>query len=238
MDASAYVTLTRQAGLLREMGQIANNLANMSSTGFRREGTVFSEFVQEVGGDVSSISMARAGASVFSGKQGVLTATGGTFDFAIEGDGYFLVNDGGEERLTRAGQFMPGSDGILVAADGAQLLDNGGAPVFVPPDATGVSLAADGTLSTAQGPLAQIGLWIPEEGASLERAEGVRFNVTGDLVPAEDTRVLQGHLEGSNVAPVIEVARMIAVQRAYELGQGFLDREDDRIRSFMRVFER
>lgn len=238
MDASAYVSLSRQSGLLREMGQIANNLANMSSTGFRREGAVFSEFVRQTGNTGDSLSIGRAAASFFSTRQGVLEATGGTFDFAIEGEGYFLLEGPQGELLTRAGQFVPGPQGELLTSDGLRLLDNGGAPVFVPPDADAVTLAVDGTLSTSEGPLAQIGLWRPSEGAQLERNEGVRFRVSGALEPIETARILQGHLEGSNVSPVTEVARMIEVQRAYELGQAFLDREDDRIRSFMRTMER
>jgi flagellar basal-body rod protein FlgF len=220
------------------MDVIANNIANISTTGFRREGLVFSEYVQDLELDEPSLSMANANVRGFDRSQGPLTQTAGTFDFAIEGDGFFLLQAGDEQVLTRAGSFTPNQNGDLVAPDGAQLLDAGGAPVFVPPDAVSVSLAPDGTLSADGIPLNQVGLYLPGDPNSLDRREGTRFATDGNLAPAEDAVVLQGFLEGSNVNPIHEIARMIEVQRSYELGQSFLEREDERVRSVFELMSR
>ena len=235
MGNIGYTTLGRQSGLLREMQTVANNIANISTTGYRREGLIFSEFVKVMGPGEPSLSMSHANARSFDSSQGALTQTGGTFDFAIEGDGFFLLETAEGQQLTRAGSFTPNQEGDLVAADGARLLDAGGAPIFVPPNAQAVSLAADGTLSADGVPLNQIGLYLPNDSADLSRRAGVRFAAETGVIPAEDAVILQGFIEGSNVDPVAEIARMIEVQHAYELGQKFLDKEDERVRSVMQT---
>jgi len=236
MDAAGYATLNRQSGLMREMGVVANNIANSSTTGFRREGVVFSEFVAALDQD-PSLSMAHASGRHVDLSQSTLSQTGGQFDFAIQGEGFFLVETPQGERLTRAGSFTPSAEGELVTADGYRLLDAGGAPVFVPPDAKGVALAADGTLSADGQPIAQVGLWRPTDPLSLRHQAGTMF-AAGEIEPAEGATVLQGMLEDSNVEPVSEIARMITVQRAYELGQKFLDSEDERVRGVIQALGR
>ncbi|KAF0137942.1 MAG: flagellar basal-body rod protein FlgF [Xanthobacteraceae bacterium] len=236
MDAAGYATLNRQSGLMREMGVVANNIANASTTGFRREGVVFSEYVAALDQD-PSLSMAHASGRIVDLSQSTLSQTGGQFDFAIQGEGFFLIETPQGERLTRAGSFTPSAEGELVTPDGYRLLDAGGAPVFVPPDARGVAVAADGTLSAEGQPIAQLGLWQPTDPLSLRHQSGTLFSASG-LEPAEGATVLQGTLEDSNVEPVSEIARMIEVQRAYELGQKFLDAEDERVRGVITTLGR
>ncbi len=236
MDNAGYTTLTRQTGLQRSMESIANNLANMSTTGYRREGVMFSEFVQDLGPDAASLSMAAGRVRELDMSQGSISQTGGTFDLAIEGEGFFLVASGDGDRLTRNGAFLRSDAGELVTAQGDVLLDAGGAPVFAPPDASEIAIAADGTVSADGQPIAQIGLWLPLDPNDLVRAGDVQFEAPGGTEPALGTaQILQGFLEGSNVNPVSEIARMIEVQRAYEQGQGFLEREDERVRNVLRT---
>ena len=235
MDAAGYTTLNRQSGLMRELGVVANNIANASTTGFRREGVVFSEFVAAMDSD-PSLSMAHASGRHIDLAQATLGQTGGAFDFAIQGDGFFLIETPEGERLTRAGSFTPSAEGELVTADGFRLLDAGGAPVFVPPDAK-VAVARDGTVSSNGDPIAQIGLWQPVDPLALVHQSGTLF-AGGELEPVENPAILQGMLEDSNVEPVSEIARMIEVQRAYELGQKFLDAEDQRVRGVIQALGR
>ncbi|AHM03708.1 Flagellar basal-body rod protein FlgG [Roseibacterium elongatum DSM 19469] len=235
MENAGYVTLTRQSGLMREMQVVAHNIANLSTTGFRAEGVIFAEHVRATGRGEDSLSMATAAGHSVSPAQGTLRATGGTFDFAIEGDGFFLVQTPQGEALTRAGSFIRSDQGELVTPDGHRLLDAGGAPVFVPATAASVMLADDGTLSADGQPLTQIGLWQPVDPTELSRRAGVLFEAPSGVAPAPPARLLQGVLEQSNVDPVGQIARMIEVQRAYELGQSFLDAEDNRLREFLRT---
>lgn len=236
MDNAVYATLTRQSGLMREMQVVAHNIANLSTAGFRREGVVFSEHVERL--DTGpSLSMADASARQVDLSEGNLSQTGGTFDFAIRGDGFFLVETPQGQRLTRAGNFTPNAAGELVNPDGHRLLDAGAAPVFVPPDAGQVTLGQDGTLSAGARPLAQIGLWQPTDPLALRHEAGTLFD-GGTLEPAEGATLLQGFVEESNVEPVNEITRMIEVQRAYEQGQAFLAREDERVRGVIQTLGR
>ncbi|MGH1369705.1 MAG: flagellar hook-basal body complex protein [Maritimibacter sp.] len=236
MDNSGYTTLTRQSGLLREMQIVANNIANVSTTGFRREGVVFSEFIEALDPGDPSLSMATAKVRDTRMDQGTLTQTNGTFDFAIEGEGFFMVDSPEGPLLTRAGAFTPNAAGELSTPDGLRLLDGGGAPVFVPPDAKTISLASDGTLSADGQPITQIGLYMPIDTNDISHRDGVRFLVPGGAEPmVEGVAILQGFVENSNVSPVAEITRMIEIQRAYEQGQSFLESEDERIRSVLRA---
>lgn len=235
MDNASYAALTRQSGLMREMQIVANNIANSATTGFRQEGLIFSEHVQKIDGG-PSLSMANGNVRQTSMVQGTLTQTGGSFDLAIEGDGFFLIETELGERLTRAGNFSPDAQGNLVTPNGFRVLDTGGAPVFVPPDAADLSISPDGTISAGGRPIGQIGLYQPVDPIAMIREDGVMFRADGGTEPASNGRILQGFLEGSNVDPVSQIARMIEVQRAYEMGQSFLQSEDERIRNALKSF--
>ncbi|MBP9182905.1 MAG: flagellar hook-basal body complex protein [Fuscovulum sp.] len=236
MDAAGYTALGRQSGLMREMQLVANNIANLSTTGFRREGMVFAEHVKALD-EEPSLSMAHGTGRIVDLSQAGLTMTGASFDFAIQGDGFFLIETPEGNRLTRSGSFTPNAAGELVNMDGQRLLDAGGAPVFIPPDAGPVGLAEDGTLSAGGVPIAQIGLWQPTDPLALKHQAGTLFD-GGEVEPVEGSRIYQGFLEDSNVNPVSEIARMIEVQRAYELGQKFLDAEDGRMRGVIETLGR
>lgn len=236
MDAGIYTTLTRQSGLMREMQVVAHNIANISTTGFRREGVIFSEYVKRMG-DAPSLSMANGDTRHMDLRQAGLSQTGGTFDFAIQGEGFFLIETPQGESLTRAGSFMPNAEGELVNPDGRRLLDLGGTPVFVPPDVNNIALAQDGTLSGNGLPIAQIGLWQPGDPLKMTHRGGSIFK-SETVVPTEGATILQGFVEESNVNPISEIARMIEVQRAYEMGQSFLEKEDERMRGVIQTLGR
>lgn len=237
MENAIYATLTRQSGLIREMQIVANNIANVSTTGYRAEGVVFSEFIRRTGGD-ASLSMATARGQMTSLQQGGLRQTGGPLDFAIEGEGFFLVEAPDGERLTRAGAFALSPDGSLVTPDGLRVLDAGGAPILLPPGGDDVKLGADGTMSVDGRPVAQLGIVRPLDPLALRREGAMLFDPGDGVEPVENPRVVQGFVESSNVNPVSELARMISVQRAYEMGQSFLDAEDERIRNALKTLTR
>lgn len=232
MEDQSYITLTRQTGLLREMQVVANNIANAATTGYRQEGVVFSEYVRSVD-NAASVSMGQGNVGTTSIEQGALRETGGRFDFAIEGDGFFLIETPDGVRLTRSGAFSPSANGDLVNMDGYPVLDAGGAPVFVPGDAVDISVGPDGTLSADGALLGQIGLVRPLDSKDLVRQGGVLFNAESGFEPSDSARMLQGFLEGSNVETITQLARMIEIQRAYEMGQSFLETEDERVRRTM-----
>jgi flagellar basal-body rod protein FlgF len=235
MDLAGYVALTRQSGLMREMQSVANNIANVSTTGFRREGVLFAEMVRALPAEGGSVAMTEARGRWTDDLQGGLVQTGGTLDLAIEGEGFFRILTPAGERLTRAGAFTRNGEGEVVTMDGHALLDEGGGPIQIPFEARAIAIAADGTLSVDGDPAALIGLVTVDDQTRLFRETGVLFRYDGEPLPMENGRLVQGFLEQSNVNAVSEMARMIAVQRAYEYGQKLLDQEDERIRLVVRV---
>ncbi|WP_299947447.1 flagellar hook-basal body complex protein [uncultured Ruegeria sp.] len=234
---TAYVTLSRQSGLMNEMRMVANNIANANTTGYRQQGVVFSEFVRDMPGN-PSLSLSRAQVRNTSLQQGMLTETGGSFDFAIEGDGFFMIETPAGNRLTRAGSFSPNAEGDLVTMDGHRVMDSNGAPVFVPPDADTIDVGSDGTMSVNGQILGQIGVYGVADPQNLVREGSTHFRPGGQVDPMDEPVVLHRFLEGSNVNAVGQVTRMIEVQRAYELGQSFLEAEDERVRGALKALMR
>lgn len=238
MENATYAGITRQHGLMAEMRTIANNIANASTTGFKAEEIIFSEYVNRLGGENPSLSMATANVRNTVQVQGGLAQTGGTFDLAIEGDGFFLVETPEGQRLTRSGAFTPNGNGDLVTMDGYPVLDAGGAPVFVPQGTGPIGISPDGTMSADGQPIGQIGLVVPEDINQMIRESGTLFDARGGFDAAQDGRMMQGFLEESNVNPITQIGRMIEVQRAYELGQSFMEKEDERIRGVIKAIGR
>ncbi|WP_171722107.1 MULTISPECIES: flagellar hook-basal body complex protein [unclassified Ruegeria] len=234
---TAYVTLSRQSGLMSEMRLVANNIANANTTGYRQQGLVFSEFIHDMPKS-PSLSMSRAEARNTSLQQGVLTETGGQFDFAIEGAGFFMVETPDGNRLTRAGSFSTNAEGDLVALDGARVLDANGAPVFIPPDVATIDVGSDGTLSVDGQLLGQLGVFNIADPKDLVREGNTRFRTDEAIDPVDEPIVLHRFLEGSNVNAIEQVTRLVEIQRAYELGQSFLESEDERVRGALNALMR
>ena len=254
MDNSVYINLSRQSGLLKEMRVIANNIANVSTTGFRRQGAVFSEYVVQAGapsngqnplkghqaslsGSISgSVSMGRLGAHFDDFSNGGLNQTGGTYDLAIDGEGFFRIGTDAGERLTRAGRFMTDRDGTLITVDGYSVLDEAGSTIQIPPDVGLIAIGGDGSISADGQPLGKIGI-VTAPAQSMERMGDNLWQLRtgGQFAPHDNPKIMQGFLESSNVNPIIEIARMIEVQRAYEAGQKLLEIEDERIGKTVRT---
>lgn len=230
MDNAIYASLTRQSGLMKEMQAIANNMANANTTGFRREGVLFSEYMVPLQSGGETLAMANIRGRMVDLAQGGMTQTGGIYDLAIDGDGFFMVQTPQGNRLTRAGSFMPDAEGSVVNPDGYPLLDEGQAPIVVPPGTRHVGVGVDGTVSADGQPVGRVGIFASPDPADLRHVAGTLFEAGDAPEPMDDPKVRQGFLEESNVNPVTEIARMIEVQRAYEMGQSFLEQEDQRIR--------
>ncbi|KCZ57476.1 flagellar hook-basal body complex protein [Hyphomonas chukchiensis] len=227
MSNAIYATLARQHGLMQEMQVVSNNLANSSTTGYKTDRAIFAEFLVSTGSDASSLSMGSLAGHSFEMEQGGLKVTGGQFDLAVQGDGYFTVDTPLGTRLTRAGQFQLAANGNLIDMNGSNVLNAGGGPITIPPEATNLVISADGTISANGLQIDQVGVVVPD--GDLMRDSNTYFSAAGGFVAAKDFGIVQGALEQSNVSPVLEVSRMIEVQRAYEAGQTLLETEDQRI---------
>ena len=141
MDTISYVVLTRQTGLRNELQVVANNIANMSTTGYRAEGVVFAEMVEALPAEGGSVAMTEARVRYTNALPGALTRTGGTFDMGIQGDGFFQIETPDGPRLSRNGAFATNAESELVTLDGYPVLDASGARVS--DEDADVTLSAD-----------------------------------------------------------------------------------------------
>jgi flagellar basal-body rod protein FlgF len=230
MTNPIYTLLSKQVGLRQQVDVIANNVANLSTTGFKREGLAFATHVERLELPGGSLAMAEVGGSHIDLSPGALARTGNPFDFAIEGRGFFAVETAAGVRYPRDGRVSTNQLGELVTTTGHRVLDEGGSPIVVPAEVSDITISADGTLSAPDGrPLGVLGVHELPDGLSGRAADGL-FTAAGEAESAAEATVVQGFLEGSNVNPVRELTDLIEAQRAYERGRAMLDTEDERIR--------
>jgi flagellar basal-body rod protein FlgF len=237
MDNPGYIGATRMNGLQDELRLVANNIANVSTDGYRATNLVFAEVLAEAEVQGGALAMAAPRAHYTDANPGGLRATGGALDLAIQGDAWFQIETPQGPRLTRAGAYRIDAQGTVVNAQGHALLNEGGGRINVPQGARDIVIGDDGAISVDGQPLARVGLFTAEP-IQMLREDGVRFRVDGPIQPAQDATMRQGFVEGSNVSAVREMARLVEIQRAYEQNQSFLDAEDQRQREAVRTLGR
>lgn len=240
MENTLYVALSRQSSLRRQMDVVANNLANMSTHGYRGGKMMFVEhLVKSKGGETlltPELAYTRDIATMTDTKPGAVETTGNPLDLAIQGEGYFVVQTPEGERYTRNGRLQLDNTGQLVNQLGQAVLADGGAPLIFAPEDTEIVISQDGTVSTNNGELGKLRVVRFENDQLLDRTSGAQF-ITTEQNPAIDVEtptVLQGAVEGSNVEPIVEMANMIEVHRAYDSVKSFINREDERQRQMIR----
>lgn len=228
MDNAGYVGLSRSAGLSRELTTIANNIANISTNGFRREGAVFAEHIKALENGDPSLSIATMTRRFVDLSQGDVTTTNNELDFAIDGEGFFVVETPDGQRLTRDGAFSLNAESELVTSSGARVLDDSGGAIAIPPGSGAINAGDDGTIFAGGQAVGRISV-VTADPAFLTRAGDNLFHAENGFAAAENPRVRQNALEGSNVNPVTELARLIEVQRTYESSRNLMQQENDRI---------
>ena len=229
MDNAGYIGLSRNAGLSRELTTIANNIANINTNGFRREGAVFAEHVRALDNNDPSLSIATMTRRYVDLNPGDIAATGNPLDFAIEGDGFFLVETPSGERLTRDGAFSLNQEGELVTSSGARVLDDAGGAIAIPQGATDINAANDGAIFVDGQQIGRLNI-VNADPAFLTRDGDNAFLAENGFEAVENPLVRQNALEGSNVNPVAELARLIEVQRTYDSSRNLMQQEDERIK--------
>jgi len=219
--------------LSRNMDIIANNLANSSTAGFKREAPLFEELLVPVdsttsGGGPSEISFVRDWGVVRDMTSGSLEQTGGALDVAVSGDGMLVVQTAAGERYTRDGHLKLDSQGKLVTADGDAVLSDGG-EIVIPQGESEIKIATDGTVSTRQGAAGKLRL-VSFAPSALSKEGKNLYSASVPASPAPKARIMQGMIEHSNVEPVVEMTKMIEVERAYQHSTETLTATDDIIR--------
>ena len=217
MQDSLYVALSSQIALEKRLSTIADNVANMGTVGFRATGVKFEDLVSGLGSN--SVSFASSGSTFLSGATGSLQETGSPFDFAIQGDAWFAIETPAGMVMTRDGRFTMLETGELVTHQGFPVLDAGGAPLQLDPMNGPPDAGADGMLRQNGNIVGAIGLFTFNPGENFVRYGNSGIVPVGDPEPVVDridVGLAQGFLEDSNVNPVLEMSRLIVVQRAFE----------------------
>lgn len=237
MENALLVGLSRQMALGRELDVIANNLANVSTNGFKARSSRFAEFLSpKAGADAFAPQDRRLGFTIDAGtpidtSSGPIERTGNALDTAIKGDGFFVVQTPAGERYTRNGSFQVDATGQLVTNDGHAVLGDGG-PITFSPQETGAAIAPDGTVSTAQGPRGRLRIVRFDDVRTLRNEGFNTFSSTRPAVPAGSAgRIEPGALEKSNVKPILEMTRLMEVNRAYSGVASMIGRMDEMKRS-------
>lgn len=252
MMRSLYTAATGMMVQEQKMNVVANNLANSSTTGFKRARAEFSELlpdrIQSAGSGVDSAGNraptpievglgARVNAVARDFGTGDLIGTDNPLDLAIEGPGFLRVTrSNGELGYTRAGNLRIDSEGRLVTAAGDPL-DPG---ITMPPEATDLSIGKDGTVTARVAgrdeavPIGNLELTTFQNPAGLESIGGNLYRATTaaglptSVRPGErgSGELAQGFLEGSNVKSVEEMLDLITTQRAYEMNSKIIQTAD------------
>ena len=218
MDRMIYLSMSGAKATMQRQDTLANNLANVSTTGFRAELQAF-RAVPVQGSGASTRVYTLETTTGYDASAGPVTATGRNLDVAAMGSSWLSVQAlDGTEAYTRGGSFDVASDGTLVTRSGLPVLGDGG-PIQLPPNSA-VSIGADGTVSAkgTDGKTTAVGrlkLVTPE--APLTRGvDGLFRAPDGDLPADTNARVQDGALEGSNVSPVETMVAMISAARQFE----------------------
>ena len=254
-SAAMHIARTGLDAQDMRMRVISNNLANVNTTGYKRDRAAFETLAYQTvtapGSPSTSESKYATGLNLGTGvriqgtsrmdSQGSMQTTGNSLDMALDGDGYFQVQmPGGQLGYTRAGNFSRSPEGLLITNEGYQVMPG----ITVPEGATQITVGTDGTVSatiagqTEPSTLGQIqvasfpnpaGLQSKGDNYLLETAASGAANLG---VPGEDGRgmVRQGMLEASNVNVVEELVDMIECQRAYEVNSKMISATDDMLK--------
>jgi flagellar basal-body rod protein FlgF len=225
MDGAALVNLSNLMAKFRSIDVIANNIANASTPGFKREVAKFEEFLKQMPPSESEdkpeiLSLVADVGVVRDLSQGSINLTGAPFDLAISGTGFFVVQTPAGERYTRNGHFTLDGEGRLVTSGNAIVATEGGSLTIAPTDGA-VSIAADGTVSSKTATLGKIRIVDFADPARLKK-EGASLYSSDQTTKPGAGEIRQGAIESSNVEPVTEIARMIEVMRAYEAAAGLM----------------
>jgi flagellar basal-body rod protein FlgF len=235
MDNTLLVSVSQQMAAYDSIDTIANNLANISTPGFKRDSTIFEEYLSqakpsedEKGAQKISFVWNAGTARDLSG--GRIEQTNAPYDFAINGKGYFVIQTANGPRYTRDGHFTLDANGRLVTEEGDPVQGDGGNISITAQDGN-VFVAQDGTVTGQQGQLGKLQLVQFDNETQLSKEGGTLYSTSQPTQPASSAAIKQGALESSNVEPVKEMSQMIEIMRAYQAVANIMQSHDNLKRS-------
>lgn len=244
MSSANYVSLSSATVLERSLDSTANNIANMSTTGFKASRPLLDSLPFSGGGiGNEEVSFVQDKGSYLDLSQGTLVRTEGKLDIAISGPDWFSYESpDGAITYGRDGRLVLNTDGSLTTTTGAAILNAGGGRITLPADiGSQIAISRDGVISDQAGnELAQLGLFSISNPNALSPIGGGLFKDPGSagVNDSQESAVLQGFLEGSNVQATVEVTRLMEIQRAYERAIKVIDQSDELTRTAIQSISR
>ena len=226
MQNAILVGLSRQVALARELDVVANNIANMDTTGYKADGSLFEQYLNSAArADPSNspVSFVLDRGTWHDMSEGPISHTGNPLDVAIDGNAFLVVQTPRGERYTRNGALQINAAGQLVTSEGDPVLGDSGPITFQPNDHQ-VSISRDGTISVREGTSnadsarGKLRLVTFANLQLLQKDGGSTFSATNGAqpIPAPPSAgLVQGAIEKSNVRGVVEMSRMIQITRTY-----------------------
>jgi flagellar basal-body rod protein FlgF len=228
MENALLIGLSRQTALERQLDVIANNIANVNTSGFKADGSLFEEYLNTpahednfVGRD-RRVSFVQDRGTYRNMTQGPVEGTGNPLDVAIDGSAFLAVQTAGGERYTRDGSLHIDNTGQLVTSNGNPVLGATGPIVFQSTDHD-INITPDGTVTVVEGAnrtdstRGKLRLVSFTDAQKLLKQGSNLYAVGEGGAPQPDTKstVRQGYIEKSNVNSVAEMSLMMEVSRAY-----------------------
>lgn len=239
---TAYMGMINQQ---KRLDTVTNNLANASTTGFKREGLTSKSFDQMLTVKLNDLSVpylnegigkmslgVKIGENYTDYSQGSLKETGNTYDLALAGNGFFTISytdkkGNTSEKYTRDGEFTMDSEGYLRTLEGDYVQGEGGA-IMIPVETSEVSIRDNGDIYADGEYVDSLRIVDFEDYNNIEKFGENLYNVVDGATETESTAaVKQGYLEMSNINVVKEMVEMITISRAYESNQKLIQTEDD-----------
>jgi flagellar basal-body rod protein FlgF len=247
MDNTTYIALSRQESLWNQLEVVANNLANVNTTGFKGTDTLFAQYVYKVNSDdrtfKDKIAFTHDFGLVRNLSQGAFNYTGNTYDLAMQGEGYFVTQgkNGGGNVYTRAGNFTVNGDNQLVTQEGSPVLSTNNQPITIPANAGDVTVQGDGSIvdKTTGTTIDKIRVVRFDKERELKQVTGTAFDANGQPpIDIVQPKVAQGVLETSNVNVISEMTRLIAINRSSGDVNKLIEVEQDRKRKASDLFSK
>ena len=236
MQSGLYVSLSGQVARERRLATIAHNVANMNTPGFRATGVGLTAEVANTG-DVKT-AFASPGADYISRRAGGLSRTENALDIAVQGDGWFGVKTAEGVAYTRDGRMRLSETGALETISGGAILDAGGAPIVLDPGGGAPQIAQDGMISQGGRQVGAVGLFAIDPNTSLTRAANSAVVPEAPPVAILDfsgNGVSQGYLESSNVDPVLEISKLISLNREFDAIDTSISQSESSLRDAIRI---
>jgi flagellar basal-body rod protein FlgF len=229
MESTSFLALSKQVALEMRLSNIANNLANASTPGYRRNEMAFEGFLSRQHASAPILYPVERGVRVDLGE-GPVIATGNQLDLSITGNdrAFFVVARGNETFLTRAGTFQLDDSGQLATAAGDVVLGASGQPIVLPGRSATITVTGNGAVYEGEDLVGELQLVEVAPGASLDTRGDSRLTASATR-PAEGYAIKQGVVEQSNVQSIIELTKLIQLSRDFEALQQIQASEHSRL---------